>query len=111
MLFVIRESDQAPGRRRELRRWLVANGVSYTELADPVLLDSVAQTLTVRTFVPVPGQESLDFPEFVVDAHGELVTVEHVLDLVVMPLPWMLTKRGGWTRSELTHPEQCVMAR
>ncbi len=111
MLFVLNDSDQAPEHQGELRRWLFANGVSYTELTAPVLVDSVARTLTVRRFVPVSGQESLDYPELVLDAHGAPVTVEHVLDLAVMPLSWMFTKRGAWTRRGPAHAEQSSIAR
>ncbi len=104
MLFLIRYSDQPLARQHEMRHWLFVNGLSYTELADSVLVDSVARTITVSRFVPVPGQESSDFPEFLSDAHGELVTVEHVLELAVTPLPWMLTKRGAWTPARSTQP-------
>ena len=91
MLFHLRYSDHSVQNQRELRYWYFDNGLLYSQLVDPVLVDTVARTVTVQKKMPVAGQESQDFPEFVVDENGQAVTEEQVVDLVVMPVPWMLT--------------------
>ena len=96
MLFILKHSDHSVQDQRELRRWYLDNGVRYSALADPALLDSVAQTVTVNTKVPIAGQEDSDCPKFISDANNEPVTVEQVIHLTAMPLRWMLTMTGAW---------------
>lgn len=96
MLFILRYSDHSVERQRELRHWYFANGLLHSQLVDPTLMDTVARTLTVNQKVPMAGQENQDFPEFVVDADSRPVTVERVVDLMVTPAGWMLTKSGAW---------------
>ena len=96
MLFILRHADHSIETQRELRRWYFDNGLLYSELVDPALLDSVAQTVTVNKKVPMAGQDGLDFPEFVVDANGEPVTVQQVIPLTAALLRWMLTMTGAW---------------
>ena len=96
MIFVLTHSDHSVENQRELRRWYSDNGLLHSELADPGLVDAVARTVTVNKKVAIPGQEEQDFPEFVLDANGQLVTVEQTVQLVVMPLKWMLTMTGAW---------------
>jgi hypothetical protein len=109
MLFILKHSDHSVEKQRELRRWYFDNRLLYSALADPALLDSVAQTVTVNEKVPKAGQEELDFPEFVVDATGEPVTVTRVIHLTAMPLKWMLTMAGAWNPGQIS-AVQCATA-
>jgi len=96
MLFILRHSDHSVDNQRDLRRWYSDNGLLYSELADPALVDSVVQTATVNKKVPVTGQEDHDFPEFLTDVNDEPVTVQNVIHLSALPLRWMLTMTGAW---------------
>ena len=102
MLFILRHADHSIATQRELRCWYFDNGLLSSELVDPALVDSVAQTVTVHRMVPMAGEGGLDFPEFVVDANGEPVTVEQVIPLTVPPLRWMLTMTGAWNPNHVT---------
>lgn len=104
MLFRLRYSDHSLEKQRELRCWYFDNGLVSSQLVDPAVVDIGARTITVKKRVPVAGQESQDFPEFVLGEDGSPVTVEQVVDLRVMPLPWMLTKIRGWTRNGSARP-------
>ena len=96
MLFKLNHSDHPAQRQYALRCWYLDNGLLPSQLVGPALVDTAARTVTVDTRVPVAGQEGRDSPEFVVDADGRPVSREQVVDLVVMPLPWMLTMTGAW---------------
>jgi hypothetical protein len=96
MFFILPHSDHSVDRQRDVRTRYSDNGLLHSELTDPALVDSVAQTVRVNKKVPVAVQEHHDFTEFVTDAGDVRVTMEDVVDLAALPLSWTLTMTGAW---------------
>jgi hypothetical protein len=100
MIFIVRNSDHSVENQRRLRQWYFDNALLYSTITDPAVVDSAARTATVNMRVPIAGQEDQDFPEFVVDAQDQPITVERVMPLAVCPLGWMFTMTGAWTAGD-----------
>lgn len=81
MIVIVRQSEQTTESHRAFWCWGFQNGFIATEIADDVVVDTEAGTLSVRRWLPIAQPGDPDFPELQRDAANEPLAESCVLPL------------------------------
>ncbi len=92
MIITVRQSEQSADRRRAFWAWCYANGFAATEVADPIVVDTDQQRLTISQWLPVSQPGDPDFPELRRDEFNRPLTEHRELPLVAPVPDWMLVE-------------------
>jgi hypothetical protein len=89
MIIAITSSTLTPARRRDIRGWYKANGLSTADVLQPIWVDTDSQAIKVNKIVAAVGQGDADFPEIQTDEENQPITTEHIIPMHVDPPEWL----------------------
>lgn len=92
MYVIIKQYAQPNERRREYWNWCFENGFIATEVADLVVVDTDAQTVTIQRWLPLSQPGDPDFPELRRDEFNQPLAETLTLPLLAAVPSWMVTE-------------------